>query len=233
MSHRETADKARLAVLISGYGSNLQAVIDACSSGNLPAQVVLVVSNRRDAYGLVRARKAGIPTLYYPLKPYLADGRGRRQYDADLARQVAAYAPDWIALAGWMHILSNAFLQQFPGRVINLHPALPGQFPGVNAIERAYQAFRQGQIAHTGVMIHFVPDEGVDVGPVIVSETVPINQDDTLAALEERVHQVEHRLYVQALDRLIRTSVEQNKSLPHSIAHASGAGSHHTSAATL
>lgn len=188
--------------MISGNGSNLQALIDACAGGTLPAAIVLVVSNRRDAYGLERARRAGIPTLYFPLKPYL-DGGGRGQYDADLAGRVAAYRPDWIALAGWMHVLGSAFLQCFPGRVINLHPALPGRFAGVHAIQRAYAAFRAGQIGETGVMIHFVPDEGVDVGPLIASETVPIHDDDTLETLEERVHAVEHRLYVKALTSLL------------------------------
>ncbi|MGQ9518276.1 MAG: phosphoribosylglycinamide formyltransferase [Anaerolineae bacterium] len=194
---------ARIAVLISGFGSNLQAIIDACHAGQLPARVVVVVSNRKHAYGLVRAERAGIPAVYFPLKPYLEDGRGRARYDADLAELVAGYAPDWIALAGWMHVLSSAFLRRFPGRVINLHPALPGQFPGTDAIARAYQAFREGKITHTGVMIHFVPDEGVDCGPVILSEEVPIYPDDTLEALEARVHAAEHRLYIEALRRLI------------------------------
>ncbi|MBC7242566.1 MAG: phosphoribosylglycinamide formyltransferase, partial [Anaerolineae bacterium] len=111
----------------------------------------------------------------------------------------------------WMHVLSNAFLQRFPGRVINLHPALPGQFPGTDAIARAYQAFREGRITHTGVMIHFVPDEEVDCGPVIVSEKVPIYPEDTLEALEARVHVVEHRLYVEALRRLIAGEVPPPK----------------------
>jgi phosphoribosylglycinamide formyltransferase-1 len=203
--HRHAGAKgarARLAVLISGNGSNLQAIIDACADDRLPAQVVVVVSNRRAAFGLERARRAGIPTLYLSLKQYLDDGRGRAQYDADLAAGVAAYRPDWICLAGWMHVLSNAFLQRFPKRVINLHPAMPGQFPGTDAIARAYAAFGAGQIEHTGVMIHYVPDDGVDVGPVIVSETVPIYAYDTLASLEERVHSVEHALYVKALSTL-------------------------------
>ncbi len=203
MLNREDKEKARLVVMISGYGSNLQAIIDACAAGLVPAEVTLVVSNRRDAYGLVRAQKAGIPTLYYPLKPYKEDGRGRRQYDADLAEKIATHRPDWIALAGWMHVLSNAFLQRFPGRVINLHPALPGQFPGTDAITRAFAAYRAGEITHTGVMLHLVPDEGVDIGPVIVSEVVPIHADDTLESLEQRVHRVEHRLYIEALNKMI------------------------------
>jgi formyltetrahydrofolate-dependent phosphoribosylglycinamide formyltransferase len=199
--------QARLAVLISGNGSNLQAIMDACSAGELAAQVVLVVSNRRDAYGLTRARQAGVPTLYVPLKPYLEAGRGRAAYDSHLACQVSAYNPDVVCLAGWMHVLGDAFLHRFPGRVINLHPALPGQFPGVDAIARAYDAFCQGAIDHTGVMLHFVPDEGVDSGPIVASEIVPIYPNDRLADLETRVHAVEHRLYVQALRVVLNASL--------------------------
>lgn len=197
---------ARLVVLISGSGTNLQAIIDACEAGRLPARVVAVVSNRKAAYGLERARRHGIPTVYHPLKPYRDAGRSRQEYDADLAEIVARYAPDWVVLAGWMHILSMAFLSRFPDRVINLHPALPGQFPGTHAIQRAYEAYRRGEITHTGVMVHRVPDEGVDVGPVVAQARVPIYPDDTLETLEARVHATEHRLLVEALKQLIDLS---------------------------
>jgi len=102
-----------------------------------------------------------------------------------------------------MHVLSLAFLSRFPNRVINLHPALPGAFPGVNAIARAFAAYRRGAITATGVMVHLVPDEGVDCGPVIAQATVPILPDDTLESLEARIHAVEHELLVGALKRLI------------------------------
>jgi formyltetrahydrofolate-dependent phosphoribosylglycinamide formyltransferase len=198
-----TKTLARLVVLISGGGTNLQAVIDACESGTLPARVVAVVSNRKAAYGLVRAQKHGIPSVYHPLKRYREAGRTRREYDADLARIVAGYEPDWVVLAGWMHVLSMTFLEHFPHRVINLHPALPGQFVGTHAIERAFEAFRRGAIEYTGVMVHQVPDEGVDVGPVVAQAKVPIYPDDTLDELEARVHHTEHRLLVDALRALI------------------------------
>ena len=188
----------RLAVLISGSGSNLQAIIDAGAAGKLAAQVVVVVSNRRDAFGLARAERAGIPTRYFPLKPYTAAGRPRAEYDADLAAQVAAFAPDLVVLAGWMHVLSPAFLDRFPGRVLNLHPALPGQFAGTHAIQRAFDAFQRGEIDHTGVMVHWVVPE-VDAGPVIASSTVPILPGDTLEDLEARMHAAEHRLLVDAI----------------------------------
>ena len=132
---------ARLAVLISGSGTNLQAIIDAVRMRVLPAEIVVVVSNRKDAFGLQRAAKAGIPTLYHPLKPYTDGGRTRQEYDADLAAQLRPYNPDWIVLAGWMHILSAEFLRHFPYRVVNLHPALPGQFPGAHAIAEAMKGY--------------------------------------------------------------------------------------------
>lgn len=193
----------RLAVLISGNGSNLQAIIDAIRMRVLDAQIVVVVANRQDAYGLQRASKAGIPTLYHPLKPFLEAGRLRAEYDAALADLVAPYKPDWIVLAGWMHILSDAFLQRYPYRVLNLHPALPGEFPGVNAIGRAYEAYQAGTIKKTGVMVHLVPDEGVDSGPVLATRDVAIYRTDTLEMLEKRMHQTEHQVLIEALLRLI------------------------------
>lgn len=193
----------RLVVLISGNGSNLQALIDAIRMKVLDAEIVLVVSNRKDAFGLVRAEKAGIPTHYMPLKPYTAAGRTRADYDADLAQIVGEAAPDWVVLAGWMHILSSAFLDRFPYRVVNLHPALPGKFPGAHAIEEAFAAFQRGEIKQTGCMVHLVPDEAVDAGPVIGVAEVPIYRTDTLETLANRMHQAEHKLLVQSLQRLI------------------------------
>ena len=189
---------AALVVLISGNGSNLQAILDACASGELVAQVVAVISNKRDAFGLERARRANVPAI---VKPKFKE-QDRRIYDAELTELVATYQPDWIVLAGWMRVLSSAFLDRFPQRVVNLHPALPGTFPGTHAIERAYAAYRAEEITQTGVMVHLVPDEGVDVGPVLAQEIVPINADDTLDDLEARIHAVEHRLLVSTLKTL-------------------------------
>ena len=188
----------KLVVLVSGNGSNLQAILDACSSGELCAQVVAVVSNHADAYGLERARRASVPAVVKS-KAKMQD---RRAYDAELAELVAAYQPDWIVLAGWMRVLTMAFLERFPNRVVNLHPALPGTFPGTHAIQRAFEAYQRGEINHTGVMVHLVPDEGVDCGPVLAFEIVPILPEDTLATLEARIHSVEHRLLVQTLKNL-------------------------------
>lgn len=195
--------KRRLVVLISGNGSNLQAIIDACASGELAAWVVAVVSNRPDAFGLERARQAGVPAIVVPK----AKSQDRREYDAELAHLVASYQPDWVVLAGWMRVLSRAFLNRFPNHVINLHPALPGTFPGTLAIERAFDAYQRNEITQTGVMVHLVPDEGVDCGPVLAQQSVPIYPRDSLADLETRIHSVEHRLLVETLARLIEPAM--------------------------
>jgi formyltetrahydrofolate-dependent phosphoribosylglycinamide formyltransferase len=188
----------RLVVLISGNGSNLQAILDACAQGELNARVVAVISNKADAFGLTRARRANVHAILKAKDK----SQDRRAYDAELAELIASFEPDFIILAGWMRILTSAFLDKFANRVVNLHPALPGTFPGTHAIERAFDAFQRGEISHTGVMVHLVPDEGVDNGPVLAQEIVPIEKNDTLETLETRIHQVEHRLLVDTIKRL-------------------------------
>jgi len=194
---------SRLVVLISGNGSNLQAILDACASGELPASVVSVISNKEDAYGLTRARNAGVEAIYFAKREH----ESRRDYDARLAVYASAFLPDYVILAGWMRILSSSFLSSFPNRVINLHPSLPNMFPGTHAIERAFEAYQRGELQHTGVMVHFVPDEGVDNGPVLATEIVSINKDDTLESLEARVHEVEHKILVNILRIILENSV--------------------------
>lgn len=193
------SEPARLVVLVSGSGTNLQAILDAVASAALPARVAAVISNRPEAYGLERARRAGIPAVAFPKEKTL----DRSEYDRQLAGIVLSYRPDWVLLAGWMRLLSMAFLEHFPGRVINIHPALPGAFPGTHAIERAWAAYQAGEIERTGVMVHQVPDEGVDCGPVLGLEEVAITAEDTLESLEARIHAVEHRLYVETVRRLL------------------------------
>lgn len=187
----------RLVVLVSGSGSNLQALLD----DGLP--VVAVVSNRRQAYALERAAARGVATEVVSLKSFTDAGRTRRDFDAHVADVVAAHRPDYVVLAGWMHLLSSAFLDRFPDRVVNLHPALPGTFPGAHALQDAFDAYREGKITETGVMVHLVPDEGVDNGPVLATVTVPIEPGDTLESLTERVHAGEHRLLVATVRGLL------------------------------
>ena len=194
---------SRLVVLISGNGSNLQAILDACNSGELNTKVVSVISNKADAYGLTRARNEGIEARYFEKQP----NESRQEYDTRLAAYISTCLPDYVILAGWMRILSTSFLSSFPNKVINLHPALPDTFPGTHAIERAFEAYQRGEIDHTGVMVHLVPDEGVDNGPVLATEIIPIYKDDTLESLETRVHQTEHSLLVKTIKSLLNKSV--------------------------
>jgi len=194
---------ARLVVLISGNGSNLQAILDACKSGELNAEIVSVISNKADAYGLTRAKDAGVNAIHFPKQP----NESRQDYDACLADYVSTCLPDYVILAGWMKVLTSSFLNHFPSRVVNLHPALPETFPGTHAIERAFEAYQRGEIEHTGIMVHLVPDEGVDDGPVLATEIVPINKDDTLEILETRVHQTEHKILVKTIKTLLEKSV--------------------------
>lgn len=196
------SEKPNIIVFISGSGSNLQALIDAVKDGRIQANISLVVSNRRKAYGLVRAAEHGIPTTYHPLRPYTKAGKNRTDYEADLADKIKPFAPDLIVLAGWMHIFGAEFLQQFPKRVINLHPALPGQFAGTHAIERAYEAYQAGEISHSGCMVHFAVPE-VDAGAVIVQAEVSIHQSDSLEGFVERMHETEHQIMVEAVQKVL------------------------------
>jgi phosphoribosylglycinamide formyltransferase 1 len=188
----------RLVVMASGNGSNLQAILDACADGSLPATVAAVVSDTAHARALERADAAGIPAVHIGKRP----GESRADYDARLADLVSGFDPHWVVLAGWMRVLTMNFLGWFPGMVVNLHPALPGELPGTHAIERAFTEHQEGRRTRTGVMVHLVPDEGVDDGPVLACEEVPIGIDDTLEVLEARMHAVEHRLLVATLHDL-------------------------------
>ncbi len=197
----------RLVLMASGNGSNVQAVLDACAGGVVPAQVVAVVSDQADAHALVRADRQGVPSVHVGRRP----GENRADHDARLADVVAGFAPDRVVLLGWMRILTMNFLGWFPDGVINLHPALPGELPGTHAIERAHAEFIAGTRTRTGVMVHLVPDEGVDMGPVLGSCEVPILAADSLADLEQRVHAAEHALVIDVLTRLCR---EQRDPIP-------------------
>ena len=212
----------RLVVMASGAGTNLGAILDAIAEGRLDAEVAAVITNRRGAGARLRAERAGVPVHYRPLSQQVRRTAGsgpmtaaasaefdwdrtvdRRRYDAALAELVARAEPDLVVLAGWMHLLSSTFLERFPNRVINLHPALPGRFPGADAIADAWEAFEAGRISRTGVMVHYVPDEGVDDGPPIASVEVPIGPGDTLGTLRQRIHEVEHDLIVSAIAQVL------------------------------
>jgi phosphoribosylglycinamide formyltransferase-1 len=183
----------KLGVLVSGNGSNLQAILDAIQQGILPARIQLVISNQPGARALARAEAANVPTRCIAH----GDFPNREAFDAQLARALKAADVEWIVLAGFMRLLTPIFLDQFPNRVLNIHPALLPAFPGVNAIG---QALRAG-VEQTGCTVHLV-DRGVDSGPILAQATVPVLPGDTEDSLAQRVHVAEHQLYVETLRKL-------------------------------
>ena len=202
-----TARNKRLVVLVSGSGSNLQAIIDACADERLPAEVVAVVSNKPDVFALQRADAAGVPAVHVGVHP----GEDRSDYDARLTDVVAGFDPDLVVLAGWMRILTMSFLGWFPNRVVNLHPALPGDLPGTRAIERAWDEATAGERTTTGVLVHLVPDEGVDDGPVLGTATIEIDVDAGFDAFASLVHDTEHRLLVDTLTELCTATPDRTE----------------------
>jgi phosphoribosylglycinamide formyltransferase-1 len=175
-----------IVVLISGSGSNLQAIIDACSSGFIPGKVSAVIANKANAYGLVRANEAGISTQVLSHKNYAS----REKYDIALMDAIDQHQPDLVVLAGFMRILSPAFVQHFSGRLLNVHPSLLPKYQGLDTHQRAIDA---GDAEH-GCSVHFVTEQ-LDGGPVILQAKVPLFSDDDAASLAERVHEQEHRIY--------------------------------------
>ncbi|KAF5968101.1 phosphoribosylglycinamide formyltransferase [Fusarium coicis] len=215
----------RILVMASGFGSNFQAIIDAISTGSLPnSRIISLIVNRRNAHATVRAEKAGIPWQYFNLisHGFLEKGEtdeqkvteGRRKYDAALAEKIlsADEKPELIVLAGWMHVFSTAFLdpiQKAGLNVINLHPALPGEFDGANAIERAYDEFKAGRLTRSGIMAHYVIAE-VDRGtPILVKEIEWKGED--LEQYKEKVHSHEHELIVNATAKVAQETVKNRR----------------------
>ncbi len=183
----------RVAVLVSGGGTNLQALLDAAAAGDLPARIVRVVSDRRSAVALERARGAGVPTRV--VRP--RDFAERAGFDAALAAALAESGADLVVHAGFMRIVGPAYLAAWSGRCVNVHPSLLPAFPGLDAPR---QALEYG-VRYSGCTVHFV-DEGVDTGPVILQEPVPVHPDDTPETLHRRIQQAEWRLLPAAV-RLI------------------------------
>lgn len=180
----------RVAVLVSGSGTNLQSLIDTLHlPPSEPVEIVLVVSSRDDAPALERARRAGIPVDVVP-----GHGRPREDRDAELARVVAGADPGLVVLAGWMSVLTGAFLDHFHDRVINLHPSLLPAFPGMHAIEEALE----WGVRYTGVTVHYA-EEQVDAGPPILQEPVAVLYGDTAESLTARIREVEHRIVPEAV----------------------------------
>lgn len=176
----------RLVVLVSGQGSNLQAILDACQQGQIHGSVAAVFSNKSDAYGLTRAREAGVPAHALAASQF-AD---RDAFDRQLMLEIDAYAPDLVVLAGYMRILSPAFVQHYAGRMLNIHPSLLPKYPGLHTHR---QAIENGDEEH-GTSVHFVTEQ-LDGGPVILQAKVPVFAEDSEEDVNARVQHQEHAIY--------------------------------------
>lgn len=192
------AEKLKVGVLVSGSGTNLQAIIDAQAEG-LPIEVAHVVSSRPDAYGIERAKVAGIPVLVMN-KGLYADPRAADEMIADTLK---ASGVEYVVMAGYMRMVTGVLLDAFPNRIINLHPALLPSFVGAHAIQDAFDA----GVKVTGVTVHFANEE-YDKGPIIAQRAVAVREDDTVDSLEERIHEVEHEMYPQVLGWIADGRVE-------------------------
>ncbi|WP_411392229.1 phosphoribosylglycinamide formyltransferase [Pseudomonas sp. MPB23] len=177
-------------VLLSGTGSNLQALIDSTRTGDSPVRIAAVISNRSDAYGLQRARDAGIETRSLDHKAF----EGREAFDRALVELIDAFNPQLVVLAGFMRILSADFVRHYEGRLLNIHPSLLPKYKGMHTHQRALDA---GDREH-GCSVHFVTEE-LDGGPLVVQAVVPVESDDSAQTLAQRVHTQEHRIYPLAV----------------------------------
>lgn len=184
-----------LAVFVSGVGSNLQSLIDAERNGMLMGKIKLVVSNKKDALALQKAHQAKIQSIFLDPKQF----ETKREFDLALLELIQKHDISLVVLAGYMRILTPTFVSPMAGRIINIHPSLLPAYPGLNAIEQAYKAKEK----MLGVTVHFV-DQGVDTGPIIMQESLPVLEDETLEELTERVHTLEHRMLVNAVNKVIK-----------------------------
>ncbi len=190
-----------IGVLISGSGSNLQSIMDACAAGKIKARVACVVSNKEDAFGLERARKAGIPALHLDHRAYT----GRESYDQALVATLREFDVELVALAGFMRIITPVLLDAFPMSVMNIHPALLPAFPGLHAQRQALEY--GAKVA--GCTVHFV-DCGTDTGPIILQSAVPVVEGDSEETLSARIQKEEHRIYPEAIRLFTEGLLEVN-----------------------
>lgn len=187
------ADQLKISVLVSGSGTNLQAIIDQVAMGKLPVTIACVISNKGDAYALERAKQHGIPALHLDHRLFAS----REEYDAALVSTLREFEVQLVVLAGFMRIITPVMIDAFPHAIINLHPAILPAFPGLHAQR---QALEHGAKI-TGCTVHFV-DAGTDTGPIILQAAVPIEDNDTEESLSARIQREEHRLFPEAI-RLI------------------------------
>jgi len=191
----------KLAVLVSGNGSNLQAIIDAIESKTLNAVITCVVSNNPDAFALSRATKHGIPTVIHPNKSY----PNRQEYDTALSNILREYETDLVILAGFMRILSEVMVNAFPHAIVNIHPALLPSFPGLHAQR---QALDYG-VRYSGCTVHLV-DCGTDTGPIIIQAVVPVEENDTEETLSARIQKEEHRCFPETIRLFSEGKIQVN-----------------------
>lgn len=180
----------KLGILLSGRGSNFQAIARNVQAGKIPAEIAIVISNKSDAQGLETARATGLEAVCIPSK-----GLKREEYDRRIVALLKQKQVDLVCLAGFMRLLSAWFVEQFPNRILNIHPALLPSFPGLDGQQ---QALEHG-VKFSGCTVHFV-DAGLDSGPIVAQAVVPVNDADTLAALSARILSEEHRLYTEAIN---------------------------------
>ncbi|MFA4844494.1 MAG: phosphoribosylglycinamide formyltransferase [Candidatus Margulisiibacteriota bacterium] len=189
----------KLAVLISGRGSNLQAIIDACAGGKIPATVAVVISNDPAAPGLERAKKHNIPTVVIDNRNF----QDKHTYELEIVKVLQAHKVDLVCLAGYMRIVGQVLLDHFRGKIVNIHPSLLPSFPGLHAQK---QALEHG-VTVTGCTVHFV-DEGCDTGPIIIQSAVPVKEDDTEETLSARILEQEHHIYPLAIEFIAKDKLK-------------------------
>ena len=185
----------KIGVLISGGGTNLQAIIDSIEEGNIKGEIGLVISNRKDAYGLTRAQKAGIETLYINSREFDSE----EEYNKKIIEEFTKRNIELIVLAGYLKVLSEEFIDKYRGRIVNIHPSLIPSFCGKGCYgEKVHEMVLERGVKLTGVTVHFV-DEGTDTGPIILQRAVEVKDDDTVERLKERVLEVEHQILPEAI----------------------------------
>lgn len=201
--------RKRIVVLISGNGRNLQAIIDACTSQQIHGDIVGVISNKPDAYGLLRAQQAGIETAALPHQQY----NSREAFDAALQSRIDSLQPDLVILAGFMRILTDGFVRHYLGRMLNIHPSLLPKYPGLNTHQRALDA---GDPEH-GATVHFVTPE-LDAGPTVLQGKLTINNTDNAVTLAKRVmEEIELKLYPEAIAAYCDDNVQLSQQLPYRV----------------
>ncbi len=185
----------KIAVFASGSGTNFQAIIEAIKSGNLQAEICVLICDKQNAYAIERAKANGIATFVFNPKDY----PNKQAFEQEILNELKKYEVEWVVLAGYMRLIGETLLHAYEGKIVNIHPSLLPSFPGVDAIGQAYQA----GVKVTGVTIHYV-DEGMDTGPIIAQEAVYVDVDDTKESLTKKIQAVEHKLYPETLKKLFR-----------------------------